>query len=152
MKIAEFSVKNYQFTVIIFMMALLLGMNALFNMPRGEDPPFGAPIFIILAVYPGTGPADMEELVADPLEDVLYELEDIKRIDTNCEDGVMIMKVEFTYGDPLRRSFVERRFFKSGNGKFLILYPCPMIISWIAADDRARVRRVRRPRCLRGRR
>lgn len=98
MKIAEFSVKNYQFTVIIFLMALLLGMNALFNMPRGEDPPFGAPIFIILAVYPGTGPADMEELVADPLEDVLYELEDIKRIDTHCEDGVMIMKVEFTYG------------------------------------------------------
>ncbi len=98
MKIAAFSVKNYQFTVIIFIMALLLGMNALFNMPRGEDPPFGAPIFIILAIYPGTSPADMEELVADPLEDVLYELDDIKRIDTNCGDGVMLMKVEFTFG------------------------------------------------------
>ena len=31
MKIAAFSVKNYQFTVIIFIMALLLGMNALFT-------------------------------------------------------------------------------------------------------------------------
>ncbi|MCB9081008.1 MAG: efflux RND transporter permease subunit [Lewinellaceae bacterium] len=98
MKIAEFSVKNYQFTIIIFLMVLSLGLSALFTMPRGEDPPFNAPIFIILAIYPGTSPADMEELVADPIEDVLYELDDIKKIVTNCDDGLMVMRVEFTYG------------------------------------------------------
>ena len=48
---------------------LLLGAIALLNMPRGEDPPFGAPIFIVTVVYPGTSPADMEQLVVDPLED-----------------------------------------------------------------------------------
>ena len=98
MKIAEFSVKNYQFTIIIFIMVLLLGLNALFNMPRGEDPPFNAPIFTILAIYPGTSPADIEELIADPLEDALYELEDIKKIVTSCRDGVLFTQLEFTYG------------------------------------------------------
>jgi multidrug efflux pump subunit AcrB len=98
MKIAEFSVKNYQFTIIVFVMVLLLGLNALFNMPRGEDPPFNAPIFIILAVYPGTSPADMEELVAEPIEDAMYELEDIKRISTRCDDGLMVMQVDFVHG------------------------------------------------------
>ena len=38
MKIAEFSVKNYQFTLIIFVLMIALGVNALINMPRGEDP------------------------------------------------------------------------------------------------------------------
>ena len=38
MKIAEFSVKNFQFTLIIFVLLLALGLNSLFNMPRGEDP------------------------------------------------------------------------------------------------------------------
>lgn len=98
MKIAEFSVKNYQFTIIVFVMVLLLGLNSLFNMPRGEDPPFNAPIFIILAVYPGTSPADMEELVAEPIEDAMYELEDIKKIVTRCDDGLMVMQVDFVHG------------------------------------------------------
>ncbi len=98
MNISSFFVRNYQFTIIIFLMVLVLGLNALFNMPRGEDPPFDAPMFTIVAVYPGTSPADMEELVAEPLEDRLYELDDIKKIVTTCGDGVVIMLVEFTYG------------------------------------------------------
>ena len=35
MKITDFSVKNYQFTLIVFVMLALLGVNALLNMPRG---------------------------------------------------------------------------------------------------------------------
>lgn len=98
MKISEFSVKNYQFTIVVFIMVLLLGLNALFNMPRGEDPPFNAPIFVISAVYPGTSPADMEELLAEPLEETIAELEDIKDMKTACFDGVMTLEVEFNYG------------------------------------------------------
>src|SRR5256885_3329008 len=54
MKIAEFSVKNYQFTLIIFVLLLALGLNSLFNMPRGEDPETTAPSFVVIVVYPGT--------------------------------------------------------------------------------------------------
>lgn len=101
MKISEFSVKNYQFTLILFVMLLVLGLNALFNMPRGEDPPFEAPIYVVSAVYPGTSPADMEELLADPIEEVLYELDDVKKIETTCDDGVMLLQIEFNYNvDP----------------------------------------------------
>lgn len=98
MSLTSFSVKNYQFTIILFALALIMGVNALINMPRGEDPPFGAPIFIILAVYPGTSPADMEQLVAEPIEDVLYKLDDIKKMITNCNDGLMLINLEFNYG------------------------------------------------------
>ena len=97
MKISEFSVKNYQFTIVLFLMVLLLGLSSLFTMPRGEDPPFNAPIFVITAVYPGTSPADMEELLAEPIEETMYELEDIKKISTTCDDGLMVMQIEFNY-------------------------------------------------------
>ena len=98
MKFSEFFVRNASFTLIVFLMVLMLGVSSLFNMPRGEDPPFDAPIFVVLAVFPGTSPSDIEELVADPIEDVIYELDDIKKIETNCDDGVMLMQIEFTYG------------------------------------------------------
>jgi multidrug efflux pump subunit AcrB len=77
---------------------MLLGINSLRNMPRGEDPPFNAPLFFIVAIYPGTSPQDMEELVVKPMEDKLYELDDVKRIITNVNDGVMILRLEFQYG------------------------------------------------------
>lgn len=98
MNLTSFSVKNYQFTIIIFILALALGLNSLLNMPRGEDPPFGAPIFIVLAVYPGTSPADMEQLVADPIEEALYNLGDVKKIVTTCSDGLMMTQIDFNYG------------------------------------------------------
>ena len=98
MNLTSFSVKNYQFTIIIFILALALGLNSLMNMPRGEDPPFGAPIFVVIAVYPGTTPADMEQLVADPIEEALYNLGDVKKIVTKCSDGLMLSQIDFNYG------------------------------------------------------
>ena len=38
MKLAEFAVRNYQFTLIIFVLLMALGLSSLFNMPRREDP------------------------------------------------------------------------------------------------------------------
>lgn len=98
MNFNKFFVQNYQFTLVIFVAVLLLGLNALFNMPRAEDPPFGAPIFTVVAVYPGTSPTDMEELVVDPIEAELYKLADIKKINTTIKDGLMVMLVEFNFG------------------------------------------------------
>lgn len=94
----QFFVKNWQFTLVIFAAVMVLGINALINMPRGEDPPFGAPIFSIVVVYPGTNPKDMEKLVADPIEEELYQLTDIKKINTTIKDGLIVMLVEFMYG------------------------------------------------------
>ncbi len=94
----KFFVKNWQFTLVIFTAVMVLGVNALFNMPRAEDPPFGAPIFSIVVVYPGTNPADMEKLVADPIEEELYQLADIKKINTTINDGLVVMLAEFNFG------------------------------------------------------
>ena len=84
--------------MVIFIAVMVLGINALLNMPRGEDPPFGAPIFSIVVVYPGTNPADMEKLIADPIEEELYQLSDVKKINTTINDGLIVMLAEFNFG------------------------------------------------------
>jgi multidrug efflux pump subunit AcrB len=97
MKISEFSVKNWQFTVIIFVMVMAIGVTSLLNMPRGEDPNFVAPSFAVVVIYPGTGPNDMEELVVEPIEDVLNEMDNVKKIISNSNDGVAVIRIDFTY-------------------------------------------------------
>src|SRR6187200_545776 len=97
MKISEYAVKNYQFTLIMFLMAIALGVTTLLTMPRSEDPEIDAPQFAVIVVYPGTSPKDMEELVVDPLEEKLHGLENMKRIRTNIQDGLAVLTVEYKY-------------------------------------------------------
>jgi multidrug efflux pump subunit AcrB len=101
MKIAEYAVKNYQFTLIMFLMAIALGVTTLFTMPRSEDPEIEAPQYAIVVVYPGTNPKDMEELVVDPVEEKIHGLDDMKRIKTTINDGLAVFTVEYKYeSDP----------------------------------------------------
>ena len=104
MKLSEFSVRNWQFTVVLFGMLAVMGLNSFFSVPRSEDPVFPIAIFPVVAVYPGAGPADVEQLVVDPLEERISTLEEVKSIQTRIEDGVAVLRVEFDAGaDPDRK-------------------------------------------------
>nr|WP_068888405.1 efflux RND transporter permease subunit [Pedobacter panaciterrae] len=97
MKLPEFAVKNYQFTLIVFVAVLALGIYSLFTMPRSEDPETHPPQFTVVVVYPGTNPKDMEQLVVDPMEKKIHELDDIKHITTDISDGLAVMQVIYKY-------------------------------------------------------
>ncbi len=107
MKISEYAVKNYQFTLVIFLMIIALGVTTIMNMPRSEDPEIHAPQFPIVVIYPGTSPKDMEELVAEPIERKVTSLEGIKRVKTNISDGVVVLFVEFKYEVDLEEKYQE---------------------------------------------
>ena len=77
MRISDYAVKNYQFTLIMFLMVIVLGITTIIDMPRAEDPDMNAPQYPIIIVYPGTSPSDMEELVINPIEKKIYALENI---------------------------------------------------------------------------
>jgi multidrug efflux pump subunit AcrB len=97
MNITSFSVRNYQFTLIVFVMLALIGVSSLFNMPRGEDPDTEAPSFSAIVIYPGTSPKDMEELVVNPIEKRFNEMDDVKRIRSTIDDGLAVIQIEFKY-------------------------------------------------------
>ena len=94
-RLTDFSVRHWQFTVIIFAMLAALGASSWMAIPRGEDPTFPAPIFTAIAVYPGASPRDVEQLVARPIEDRLRALDRVKRVRTRVVDGLATVQVEF---------------------------------------------------------
>jgi multidrug efflux pump subunit AcrB len=97
MKITEFSVKNSQFTIIIFIMILALGVSSLLNMPKAEDPVLKATFNSIIVIYPGTSPEDLEKLVIDPIEEKMSGLDDVKKIISRANDGVASVIIEFEH-------------------------------------------------------
>ncbi len=107
MKISNYAVKNYQFTMVIFVMIIALGLTTILNMSRSEDPEMHAPIFPVVVVYPGTSPKDMEELVVKPLEKEIYGLDNIKRVRSDIGDGVVVMRVEYKYSSNVEAKYQE---------------------------------------------
>ncbi len=96
MKISELAVKNYQFTLVVFLLLITLGIYSYIKIPQAADPEFPVTIFPVIAIYPGATPADIEQLVVDRLEKSFKELEDIDRITSEIEEGVAILVIEFS--------------------------------------------------------
>ena len=65
---AAFSVRNRPFMVVMLLALMAMGAFALRTIPRAEDPTFPIPTYIVVAVYPGATPVDLEQLVVDPIE------------------------------------------------------------------------------------
>ncbi|MGH7519024.1 MAG: efflux RND transporter permease subunit [Gemmatimonadales bacterium] len=95
MKLTAFSVRNWQFTVVLFAMLAALGLASWAAVPRLEDPALDFPTFTVIAVYPGASPTDLERLVVTEIEERLDQLEDVKSINSRMRDGVATVRIEF---------------------------------------------------------
>src|SRR5690606_14310929 len=98
MGLISYPIKNYQFTFIVVLMIVAIGISSIFTMPRAEDPEMRPPNIPVVVVYPGTNPKDMEQLVVKPIESRLYDLDNIKRIRTTIVNGLAVLFVEYEHG------------------------------------------------------
>jgi len=98
MILPKLAIENHQFTNILIVLLIMFGLVSFLTMPRSEDPqvsPAGSSVIVIL---PGATPSDVEELIIDPIEEVINELEDIKEIRSTASDGLAVVAVEFVSG------------------------------------------------------
>lgn len=101
MRLAKLAIENHQFTIIMILLLVLSGIVSFITMPRSEDPQVAKSGASVVIIYPGANPADLEQLLVDPIEKVMNELDDIKRIDSHMEDGIASVHTEFLVGtDP----------------------------------------------------
>ncbi len=107
MKLAEFSVRNWQFTIVVFVMLALLGVVSWNAIPRLEDPPLDFPSFLVVAVYPGASAEDLERLVVMEVEDRLNELDDVEEITSSIRSGVATIWIEFEDGEDPDDKYAE---------------------------------------------
>jgi len=102
--IAGFAVRRWQFTLVAFGLLIMLGLSSFLSTPRSEDPHFPLPFVVVQAILPGAEPAEMERLVADPIEEALDGLDSVVKIESTSQDGAANVQVEFTWDvDPERK-------------------------------------------------
>lgn len=107
MKLPRMAIENHQFTTVFIILLVMAGVVSFITMPRSEDPQVSPPGTTVIVVYPGATPEDIEELIIDPVEEALNELEDIKEITSSADDGLALIAVEFRSGNDPDEKYTE---------------------------------------------
>jgi multidrug efflux pump subunit AcrB len=101
------SFQSNPLTPILALAGLLLGIAATLITPREEEPQIEVTFANVFVPFPGADVADVENLVAVPLEQKLAEIEGIKHVYSVSRPGGAVITVEFIVGEPRRDAIVR---------------------------------------------
>ncbi|MBX9747625.1 MAG: efflux RND transporter permease subunit, partial [Hyphomonadaceae bacterium] len=105
--ITRFFVDRWQFTGVLFLLLIALGIGAVMAIPKSEDPITEFPGVSTAIVLPGADAEQMERLVAIPIEDAINSIEDIREIRSVVRAGLAVVVVEFEWGADAEEKFGE---------------------------------------------
>lgn len=94
MSIAKFSVKNPIIINMIMVLVFLVGINTVNEIPKENMPPVDFGSFLIIVMYPGVSPTEIEQLVVSKIEDEISDIDDIDFISSTASEGRAIISVQ----------------------------------------------------------
>lgn len=95
MKLTAFFIKHPTLFWSLMAGILIAGVLAFAQMPKLEDPAVAAKQAMVMIPYPGAGTHEVELKVAQVMEDELRALPNVKKIKTECQNGMATLTVEF---------------------------------------------------------
>ncbi|MCB5253660.1 MAG: efflux RND transporter permease subunit, partial [Candidatus Cloacimonetes bacterium] len=96
--VAETSLK---YSILVNMLTLAIfvfGLISMVNLPREEFPAVDFGTTLVVVVYPGVSPAEIEQLIVRKLELELSDLDDLDYISATAQEGRATIRVVFTTG------------------------------------------------------
>src|SRR6188768_897217 len=94
-------------SLILILLATILGFAALWLTPREEDPQIVVPLADIYVNFPGHSAGEVEQLVATPLERILYQIDGVEFVYSMSREGQAIITVRYYVGEDRERSLVK---------------------------------------------
>lgn len=110
MKFFSFIIKRWLiFGLLVIALPIVAGTFAYRSLPKEGEPEISAPVAIVVTLYPGASPSEIESLVTTPLEEALSDLKDVKEMRSNSAEGVSIVVIDFEAEADLERSLQKVR-------------------------------------------
>ena len=98
---------THQLTPLLALAGLLLGLFAVLVTPREEEPQIDVTMANVTIPFPGASAAEVEALIAEPMEQVLAEVSGVKHLYSVSRPGMAILTVEFEVGIPRNEAIVR---------------------------------------------
>jgi|Deesub1362B_J571_1020462.scaffolds.fasta_scaffold00355_4 multidrug efflux pump subunit AcrB len=105
-RIAKAFLKS-KLTPLIVITALLLGLFAIIQTPREEEPQILVPMIDVFVRYPGASAEEVEERVTRPMEKLLWEIQGVEYVYSISRPGMSMVIVRFYVGEDMEDSLVK---------------------------------------------
>jgi hydrophobic/amphiphilic exporter-1 (mainly G- bacteria), HAE1 family len=101
MKITELSLKRTTIPVVIFTILALAGIFSYTLLNKELTPSIDLPINVVMTVYPGAAPSEVESSVTKNVEDAVSALEGIDKMNSYSFEGMSVVMITYKDGiDP----------------------------------------------------
>lgn len=98
MKITEISIKRTTIPVVIFTLLALGGIFCYTLLNKELSPSVDLPMNVVMTIYPGAAPSEVESSVTKPVEDAISSLEGIDKITSYSAEGISAVMVQYKDG------------------------------------------------------
>ncbi|MBI4717960.1 MAG: efflux RND transporter permease subunit [Planctomycetes bacterium] len=92
---------------VLMVFSAAVGIAALMVTPREEDPQIVVPLADVHVSFPGRSAAEVEQLVATPLEKLLYQIDGVEYVYSMSREGQAVITVRYYVGEDRERSLVK---------------------------------------------
>ena len=96
-----------QLSVMLIIISLALGAFSIYITPKEEEPQIVVPMADIYVEAPGASPAEIEKLVAAPLERMLWEIDGVEYVYSMSTREKAVVTVRFFVGEDRENSLVK---------------------------------------------
>jgi multidrug efflux pump subunit AcrB len=94
-------------TPLVVITSILLGLAAVFLLPREEEPQIKVPMIDVLVAMPGFTAKEVEERATRPMEKLLWEIPGVEYIYSTSRPGESLAIVRFKVGEDVERSLIK---------------------------------------------
>jgi multidrug efflux pump subunit AcrB len=94
-------------TPLVVITSVLLGVAAIFLLPREEEPQIKVPMIDVLVAMPGFCAKEVEERATRPMEKLLWEIPGVEYIYSTSRPGESLAIVRFKVGEDVEKSLVK---------------------------------------------
>ncbi|MDX2472678.1 MAG: efflux RND transporter permease subunit, partial [Candidatus Krumholzibacteria bacterium] len=98
---------NSKLTPLLIIASVLLGMFALMLTPREEEPQIVVPMIDVMVMMPGATPEEVENLLARPMEQKIWEIEDIEYVYSASYPSFAMATARFLVGTDMEEAITR---------------------------------------------
>ncbi len=91
---ATFFFRDTRALVLLAGMVVVAGLTSIAVLPRMEDPVLSKRVALVATRMPGADAARIENLITEPLEDLLQDIEEVKEIKSESRPGISTINIE----------------------------------------------------------
>lgn len=109
MKLSKVSIQRPVTTIMIMLIAILLGAISITRLSVDLFPNMSLPYAVVLTSYEGAGPREIETLLTRPLEGQLGTVSNLKNISSSSSNGSSMVMLEFNDGTDMNFATLDIR-------------------------------------------